>query len=161
MLVRLCFRVKGSQRLVPSRYDHVFYGACWPNAPWQDPFPISPRNSVAAIMHLMKSTNSKYLVVSGDATLQKLADVVCRESVADERIVTISMPCFADLYSSESHSYQPLAPVRPEWSETAVVLHSSGTTRFPNPVYTTQTILLQNATRPCMYSQPQFRTPTE
>ncbi|SJK99273.1 uncharacterized protein ARMOST_02564 [Armillaria ostoyae] len=112
------------------------------------PFPISPRNSVAAIIHLMKSTNSKYLVVSGDATLQKLADVVCRERVADERIVTISMPRFADLYSSEPHSYQPLAPVRPEWSQTAVVLHSSGTTRFPSPVYTTQTILLQNATRP-------------
>ncbi|PBK62268.1 NRPS-like enzyme [Armillaria solidipes] len=112
------------------------------------PFPISPRNSVTAIIHLMKSTNSKYLVVSGDATLQKLADVVCRERVADERIVTISMPRFADLYSSEPHSYQPLAPVRPEWSQTAVVLHSSGTTRFPSPVYTTQTILLQNATRP-------------
>ncbi|KAK0442587.1 NRPS-like enzyme [Armillaria borealis] len=112
------------------------------------PFPISPRNSVAAIIHLMKSTNSKYLVVSGDVTLQKLADVVCRERVADKRIVTISMPRFADLYSSEPHSYQPLAPVRPEWSQTAVVLHSSGTTRFPSPVYTTQTILLQNATRP-------------
>lgn len=31
------FPCKGSQRLVPSRYDHVFYRACWPNAPWQDP----------------------------------------------------------------------------------------------------------------------------
>ncbi|KAK0207554.1 NRPS-like enzyme [Armillaria fumosa] len=112
------------------------------------PFPISPRNSVAAIIHLMKSTNSKYLVVSGDATLQRLADVVCRESLADERIVTISMPRFTDLYSSELRSCQPLPPVRPEWSQTAVILHSSGTTRFPSPIYTTQMILLQNVTRP-------------
>lgn len=112
------------------------------------PFPISPRNSVAAIIHLMKSTNSKYLVVSRDATLQKFADVVCRASAADERIVTISMPRFTDLYSSELRSYQPLPPVRPEWSQTAVILHSSGTTRFPSPIYTTQMILLQNVTRP-------------
>ncbi|KAG7444602.1 NRPS-like enzyme [Guyanagaster necrorhizus] len=92
------------------------------------PFPISTRNSVAAIIHLMKSTNSKYLVVSGDATLQKLADIVYRhfrESVADEGIITIPMPCFADLYSSKARSYQPLAPIRPEWSQTAIVLHSS------------------------------------
>ncbi|KAK0193212.1 NRPS-like enzyme [Armillaria mellea] len=104
------------------------------------PFPISPRNSVAAIIHLMKSTNCKYLV--------KLADVVCRDIVADERIVSISMPRFTDLYYSERHLYQPLSPIRPEWSQTAVILHSSGTTRFPSPIYTTQTILLQNVTRP-------------
>ncbi|KAK0199436.1 NRPS-like enzyme [Desarmillaria ectypa] len=113
------------------------------------PFPISPRNSVAAIVHLMKSTSSKYLVVSGDATLQKLADTICchfRES--DKDIITISMPRFADLLPSEPRSHQPLAPIRPEWSQTAVILHSSGTTRFPSPIYTTQKILLQNVTRP-------------
>nr|AEM76784.1 NRPS-like enzyme [Armillaria mellea] len=112
------------------------------------PFPISPRNSVAAIIHLMKSTSCRYLVVSGDPTLQKLADVVCRDIVADERIVSISMPRFADLYYSERHLHQPLSPIRPEWSQTAIILHSSGTTRFPSPIYTTQTILLQNVTRP-------------
>ncbi|KAK0472170.1 NRPS-like enzyme [Armillaria novae-zelandiae] len=112
------------------------------------PFPISPRNSVPAIIHLMKSTNSKYLVVSEDATLQKLADVVCKERTVDERIVTILMPRFADLYSSGLRSYQPLPPIRPEWSQTAIILHSSGTTRFPSPIYTTQMILLQNVTRP-------------
>ncbi|KAK0470423.1 NRPS-like enzyme [Desarmillaria tabescens] len=113
------------------------------------PFPISSRNSVAAIIHLMKSTNSRYLVVSGDATLQTLADIVCCHfTESDEKIITISMPRFADLFPSELPSYQPLAPIRPEWSQTAVILHSSGTTRFPSPICTTHKILLQNVTRP-------------
>ncbi|KAK0472519.1 NRPS-like enzyme [Armillaria novae-zelandiae] len=115
------------------------------------PFPISPRNSVAAVAHLLRSTGSRHLVVGQDLSLQKVADTVCHqfwEDDVDNKITTIPMPSFSDLFSTKPGSYEPLPPVRPDWSQTALVLHSSGTTRFPSPIYTTHKGLLHHAIRP-------------
>ncbi|KAK0184801.1 NRPS-like enzyme [Armillaria mellea] len=115
------------------------------------PFPISPRNSAAAVTHLLKSTHSRHLVVGQDVSLQKVADKVCHqfwEADVDNKITTIPMPRFSDLFSSKSGSYDPLPPVRPDWSQTAFIMHSSGTTRFPSPIYTTHKGLLHHAVRP-------------
>ncbi|KAG7440303.1 uncharacterized protein BT62DRAFT_1080922 [Guyanagaster necrorhizus] len=42
------------------------------------PFFVSPYNCAAIVAHLMKSTSSRYLIVSENAALQTVADVVCR-----------------------------------------------------------------------------------
>ncbi|SJL14868.1 uncharacterized protein ARMOST_18343 [Armillaria ostoyae] len=115
------------------------------------PFPISTRNSVAAIVHLIKSTGARHLIVSQDESLQNTADIVCRqfwEADVNDKITTIPMPHFGDLFSGKPGSYEPLPPVRPDWSQTALIIHSSGSTRFPSPVYTTHKNVLRNAGRP-------------
>ncbi|KAK0480363.1 NRPS-like enzyme [Armillaria novae-zelandiae] len=115
------------------------------------PFPISIRSPVLAIVHLMKSTGARHLIVSQDASLQSTVDEVRRqfcEVNVDDKIVTIPAPHFSDLFSVKPGEYDPLPHVRPDWSQTALVLHSSGSTRLPSPVYTTHKNALQKALRP-------------
>ncbi|PBK68197.1 NRPS-like enzyme [Armillaria solidipes] len=115
------------------------------------PFPISTRNSVAAIVHLIKSTGARHLIVSQDESLQNTADMVCRQfwdADVNNKITIIPMPHFGDLFSGKSGSYEPLPPVRPDLSQTALIIHSSGSTRFPSPVYTTHKNVLRSAGRP-------------
>ncbi|KAK0451170.1 NRPS-like enzyme [Desarmillaria tabescens] len=115
------------------------------------PFPISIRNSVAAIVHLMKSSGAKHLIISQDVSSQNTVDVVCRqlcEVDVNNKITTIPVPHFSDLFSVKPGEYDPLPPVRPAWSQTALIIHSSGSTRFPSPIHITHKNALRNATRP-------------
>ncbi|KAK0218397.1 NRPS-like enzyme [Armillaria nabsnona] len=57
-------------------------------------------------------------------------------------------PHFSDLFSVKPGEYDPLPHVRPDWSQAALVLHSSGSTRVPCPIYTTHKNALRNASRP-------------
>ncbi|KAK0184798.1 hypothetical protein F5146DRAFT_1144924 [Armillaria mellea] len=113
-------------------------------------FPISTRNSVAAIVHLIKSTGAKHLIVSQDVSLQNTVDIVCRqlwEADINGKLTTIPIPHFNDLFSGKHGSYELFPPVRPDWSQTALIIHSSGSTRFPSPLYTTHKNVLRNARR--------------
>ncbi|KAK0184796.1 NRPS-like enzyme [Armillaria mellea] len=115
------------------------------------PFPISTRNPVDAIVHLIKSTGVKHLIVSQDASLQNTAAIVCQqlwEADGNDKLTTIPMPHFDDLFSGKSGSYEPLPPIRPDWSQTALIIHSSGSTRFPSPIHTTHKNVLRSAGRP-------------
>lgn len=116
------------------------------------PFPISNRNPVPAIVHLMKSTGARHLIVSQDTSLQNTVDEVSRqlcEVDVDDKIITIPAPHFSDLFSVKPGEYDPLPHVRPDWSQTALVSHSSGSTRVPSPIYTTHKNILRKASRPC------------
>lgn len=105
------------------------------------PFPISIRNSAPAVAYLMKATNSKYLVVTADGTIQKIADMVCNHNVDEEIITTIPMPTFSNTYVS---SYEPLPPFKqPDRTQTAFIMHSSGTTRYPSPILKNHQSMLQ------------------
>ncbi|KAK0464051.1 NRPS-like enzyme, partial [Armillaria novae-zelandiae] len=96
------------------------------------PFPISIRNSAPAVAHLMKATNSKHIVLTADATIQKIADMVCNHNVDESVITTIPMPTFNSTYVS---SYEPLPPFKqPDPTQTSFIMHSSGTTRYPSPI---------------------------
>ncbi|PBL03992.1 NRPS-like enzyme [Armillaria gallica] len=79
------------------------------------PFPISIRNSVPTIVHLMKSTGARHMIVSQDASLQNTVDEVCRqlcEVDVDDKIITIPVPHFSDLFSVKPGEYDPLPPGR-------------------------------------------------
>ncbi|KAK0492826.1 NRPS-like enzyme [Armillaria luteobubalina] len=115
------------------------------------PFPISTRNSVAAIVHLLKSTGVRHLIVSQDASLQSATDIICRqfrEADVNDKITIIPMPHFSYLFSEKPGSYEPLPLVHPDWSQTALIIHSSGSTRFPSPIHTTHMNVLRSAGRP-------------
>ncbi|KAK0468681.1 hypothetical protein IW261DRAFT_1677495 [Armillaria novae-zelandiae] len=107
------------------------------------PFLISVRNSAPAVAHLMKSTNAKYLVVSGDPSVQTIADLVCNQYDGNN-IATIPMPTFSDIYSCDLKPHELLPPfTQSEWTQTALIMYSSGTTGFPNPISLTHEFLLQ------------------
>ncbi|KAK0219168.1 NRPS-like enzyme [Armillaria fumosa] len=115
------------------------------------PFPISTRNSVPAIVHLLKSTGARHLIVSQDASLQSTTEIICRqfwEADVNDKITIIPMPHFSDLFSGKPGSYEPLPPVHPDWSQTALIIHSSGSTRFPSPIHITHMNVLRSAGRP-------------
>ncbi len=91
-------------------------------------FPISTRNSPAAIAHLLESTGCKNLLVSADPAIQEVIRM-------QDGINTIPMPTFEDLYLKNDS--EPLPHVRPDWEQPALIMHSSGSTRFPSPIYHT------------------------
>ncbi|KAG7441935.1 acetyl-CoA synthetase-like protein [Guyanagaster necrorhizus] len=88
-------------------------------------FPISTRNSPAAITHLLASTACKHLFISADPAMQEIARM-------QGGINLIPMPTFEDLYLNNDS--EPLPHVRPDWEQAALILHSSGSTRFPSPI---------------------------
>ena len=128
-------------------------------------FPISPRNSPAAIVHLLNKTGSHLVLVSDDAPMQALA-AATREALegAEELLAMdqnerkqhevkwLATPSFHDFYPVEGvdPNFESLPPMaRPELSSPALILHSSGSTSFPKPIPITQRILLQWSRIPC------------
>ncbi|KAG7451555.1 acetyl-CoA synthetase-like protein [Guyanagaster necrorhizus] len=88
-------------------------------------FPISTRNSPAAIAHLLGSTRCKYLFVNADSAMQEIAHL-------QDGIKLIPMPTFEDLYLKNDS--EPL-PYVPDWKQIALIIHSSGSTRLgPSPI---------------------------
>ncbi|KAF8521638.1 hypothetical protein BU17DRAFT_87898 [Hysterangium stoloniferum] len=110
------------------------------------PFPISSRNSSAAVAHLLRATEVKYLwVTEGPMT------AIAKEALRDmsEDVVLLPFPSFQELYKDVSFGCSsdssPVKSVR-HWpvvalSRPAIILHSSGSTSFPKPRTLTHLIL--------------------
>lgn len=92
------------------------------------PFPISPRNSPAAVAHLLSTKEVSHLLVGGEHSLQNLATAssnLMKASTA--KIPTSLMPIYDDLYvSGEGAPFNPLPFKRPAIDEVIIILHSSG-----------------------------------
>ncbi|KAH7914162.1 acetyl-CoA synthetase-like protein [Hygrophoropsis aurantiaca] len=112
------------------------------------PFPISTRNSCAAVCHLLTKTRTKYLYVSQDNGMLALVATVL-QNLGDHTVHVFAMPAFEDLYdpadggARNRHLLPPM--ITPDWSFPSIVLHSSGTTSFPKPITYTHLDLLQFA----------------
>ncbi|KAF9025136.1 NRPS-like enzyme [Hymenopellis radicata] len=117
------------------------------------PFPISVRNSVAAVLHVLKETKCTHMIVSLDQHLQTIAEMVCHEynsgTLELGPMRRIQMPSFESLYhiGNDGQSLYESTPDF-EWTDTAVIFHSSGTTRFPSPVYLNHRLILQYSRLP-------------
>ncbi|KAI0045616.1 acetyl-CoA synthetase-like protein [Auriscalpium vulgare] len=102
-------------------------------------FPISPRNSPEAIAHLLKTTGTAYLLVSGEKMMQDLAqaalEVLRRDEGAREPELS-AMPRFEDLYTEDvfSGDLRPYPSVKFDLETNILILHSSGSTAFPKPI---------------------------
>ncbi|KAJ7648072.1 hypothetical protein FB45DRAFT_1052438 [Roridomyces roridus] len=99
------------------------------------PFTISPRNSEAAVAHLLESTHCRHIFVTSDPSMQKLA-VAARARVAAEgrELDILPFPTFQEVFqpSKGLDSKFPAMPAALE--DTAVIMHSSGSTAFPKVV---------------------------
>ncbi len=92
-------------------------------------FPISVRNSDAAVAHLIRSTGAKYMFLSQDPGMQKLAEVALQnlnnEECQDLKMMT--MPPFESLYSGSPEPSNFLPSIKNSDLEAqALNMHSSG-----------------------------------
>lgn len=93
------------------------------------PFPISPRNSPAAVAHLITKVNAPYMLVGPESNLQDLAaqafEILKQSNTVLPHMAT--MPVFEDLYEQDSSApFEPLPPLKFDMDDPVVVMHSSG-----------------------------------
>ncbi|KLO14348.1 acetyl-CoA synthetase-like protein [Schizopora paradoxa] len=111
-------------------------------------FPISTRNSPAAIAHLLKKTGTSHLLVGREPVFQSLATKTL-ELLQSTKPRLSQMPAFEDIYAcSIETSFTPLPLRRPNMEEPAIILQSSGSTSTPKPIVWTHYFLLQLSRTP-------------
>lgn len=92
-------------------------------------FPISPRNSPAAVAHLLTQTAAEYILVGPEPALQDLAAAafdIMREA-GTPLPPRAQMPVFEDLYIDDRESaLEPLPPLHADLDDPIVMMHSSG-----------------------------------
>lgn len=80
----------------------------------------------------MQKTRTKYLFVSDDIAMQRLAAGAAAQpsigGVVGANLEMLRMPCFETLYGGSEENFEPLPPMMPpDPSDPALILHSSGT----------------------------------
>jgi acyl-CoA synthetase (AMP-forming)/AMP-acid ligase II len=90
------------------------------------PFPISTRNSPAAIAHLLTKTKTTHMFVSGDPSMLALSAGAVK--MAGYQVKLIPTPFFTQLYEPRpEEDALPLPPVqKADMLAPALILHSSG-----------------------------------
>ena len=93
------------------------------------PFNISPRNSPAAIAHLLEKTGAKFVLLGREPAFQHLSGAAFKalETSGVTPPKTALLPTFEDLYIPNSEeTFQPLPPAKLSLDDTAHMFHSSG-----------------------------------
>lgn len=112
-------------------------------------FPISTRNSPAAIAHLIEKTGVDFLLVGREEAYQSLA-VSSIELLETRKPETPPMFAFDDVYNDDGEVFDIAFSVpRPAMESTAIILHSSGTSAFPKPILWSHYGLVQQSIVPC------------
>ncbi|KAJ7624410.1 putative aminoadipate reductase [Roridomyces roridus] len=104
------------------------------------PFPISNRNSSAAVLHLLKSTNSHRLLAT-KSSLGPLLDGLVDELTMQYDLSIEEIPLQGEIYphlghETSAHGFMPYrrAYARPSLDDVSLYLHSSGSTGFPKSI---------------------------
>ncbi|KAI0691830.1 hypothetical protein BC835DRAFT_1278821 [Cytidiella melzeri] len=99
-------------------------------------FPISPRNSPAAVAHLLTQVSADLVLVGSESSMQELAEAAfeCLRKSGVNVPPTSPMFVFDDLFPSDSEEVTPLPPIHFEAADVTVIMHSSGSTAFPKPI---------------------------
>jgi acyl-CoA synthetase (AMP-forming)/AMP-acid ligase II len=110
---------------------------------------LSVNNSVAAVAHLCKQTQAPYLLygtkyeqVARDAQAQLAGEGYKLEIIPEKRFPLWGKGGVRD---ANIPAYPARLTPAQEMKRTSVILHSSGSTGFPKPVYVTHYGLLANA----------------
>ncbi|KAJ3532133.1 hypothetical protein NM688_g7469 [Phlebia brevispora] len=108
------------------------------------PFPLSVRNSAAAVAHLLTKTGAPYLVLGRDQSMQELAANAFQimQQSGTRLPLTVEMPLFEDLYVPGA-PLELLPPLKLDQDDPIVVMHSSGSTAFPKPIVWSQNRFIQ------------------
>ncbi|KAJ4490659.1 acetyl-CoA synthetase-like protein [Lentinula aciculospora] len=117
------------------------------------PFPISPRNSSAALLHLLRKTSSHRILMT-QTTLRGVVDGLKAELHVVDPTYELSIeevPTLQDAYPHLGREvvgdfFTPITPAfSPKDSEAGIYLHSSGSTGFPKPILFTHKIIKDDA----------------
>jgi acyl-CoA synthetase (AMP-forming)/AMP-acid ligase II len=110
---------------------------------------LSVNNSVAAVAHLCKQTRSSHLVYGTkyETTARQAQAALAAEGVSIEIVAEKRFPLWGTggVRESKIVSYPARFAPEEEAKRTCVILHSSGSTGFPKPVYITHYGLIANA----------------
>ncbi|OBZ79958.1 L-aminoadipate-semialdehyde dehydrogenase large subunit [Grifola frondosa] len=109
-------------------------------------FLISPRNSPTAIAHLLSKVHVTHILGGPEDSLQDLLHASLQLIPDDPNRATPTLsliPQFEELYLKDA-TFEPLPFERPQLSDRAVILHSSGSTAFPKPITWTHYHMLQS-----------------
>ncbi|KAJ7153225.1 hypothetical protein C8R46DRAFT_1357140 [Mycena filopes] len=106
-------------------------------------FPLSPRNSKKAILHLLQAAGCSHLLLSSDSTMQELAEDTLAVMGAD--LAVIPVPSFDVLFNAEESPEPAVAPTSNSFGldEIVLLLHSSGSVAFPKVIKITQHDLMK------------------
>ncbi|KAI0085552.1 hypothetical protein BDY19DRAFT_1020953 [Irpex rosettiformis] len=99
-------------------------------------FPISPRNSSAAVAHLLAQVDVDLLLVGREPSMQDLASD-CFELLRASNLnvpPAAVMPIFSELFPANGEEAEPLPPIDYEAGDISMIMHSSGSTAFPKPI---------------------------
>ncbi|KAF8989318.1 hypothetical protein BDQ17DRAFT_1288574 [Cyathus striatus] len=114
------------------------------------PFPISSRNSPAAVAHLLRVGDCKAIIFSEDdatqAQAKKAFDIFYENEPNASPVVVISVPTYEDLFENPeiSKNYPPLRKLgNVTHDSVCIIIHSSGSVSFPKPIKTTYRMLIQ------------------
>ncbi|KAF8054252.1 putative aminoadipate reductase [Lyophyllum atratum] len=123
------------------------------------PFPISPRNTPAAVAHLLQKTSCHRLITT-QTTLRTLLSGVQAELASSDPAFPLQIeeiPSLAEIYpklgretAQDPFERYPPPATRPPLSDTAMILHSSGSTGFPKAISQTHLIISHWAAFPCL-----------
>lgn len=123
------------------------------------PYPISPRNSSAAVVKLLKETDC-HRIVSTSVTMKPLLDGINQQLVNEGQTFSVDVeevpplnvvfPFLGAESEADPFSPYPGYPMRPELSSVALYLHSSGSTGLPKTIPLTQRNILHWARLPAV-----------
>ncbi|KAF8971811.1 hypothetical protein BDZ97DRAFT_1913708 [Flammula alnicola] len=136
------------------------------------PFPISPRNTAAAVAHLLKKTSCHYIFTTHH-TLKDLADNVANEFKStdpDYDLVIKEIPSLFQLFPEflenpihdemDSFAHYPADDRTPDLDDIALYAHSSGSTGLPKAIPKTHRTLVEFAAAPaCLFFRREPETP--
>lgn len=98
------------------------------------PFPLSPRNSPAAIAHLLAKTGATHMFVSEDPSMQALSagSLKMLAGQGGQKVERLPTPFFDELYQPRpEEDARPLPPLaKADLSAAGVILHSSGKSSY-------------------------------
>ncbi|KAH7886572.1 acetyl-CoA synthetase-like protein [Phlebopus sp. FC_14] len=92
-------------------------------------FPISPRNSPAAVAHLLREARVSSILVSDDQPSRDLT-IKALELLTGKIPKIHAMPCFRQLYIGNRTFERLPAQIR-DFNDLTMIVHSSGSTSFP------------------------------
>lgn len=118
-------------------------------------FPISPRNSPEAVAHLIDKAEVKHLLIGHEPSMLELAnralDILKSRDSSRTTPDVSHVPLFEDLFlpASERNLTPDSLPLEDRGPKACVcIMHSSGSTAFPKPIYWSNHRIIQAATIP-------------